>query len=417
MENNIKLRSVRGTHDLYGKEIEKYNEIKNTVTKNAEARSFNEIKTPIIEFTELFLKPLGIQSDVVLKEMYTFEDRNNESLTLRPEYTTPMIRAAITNNLLSELPLKLYGLGSMFRRERPQKGRYREFNQINFETFGSDKFMVDLELIILANDILKSLLPNHKIKLHLNMLGTKQNLAEYKRNLSIYFNQNKHKLSSESLEKIDSNPIRILDSKHEDDIKIVNLAPSIREYISPNSKKYFDEIKQGLNNFNIDFYEDHKLVRGLDYYCSTVFEFKTDSLGSQDTLLGGGRYDGLIKSLGGPDIPGIGWAAGIERISMLMENQKYKKNIVHLAIIDEKYNNYVQEIIKFFRDNKISFYWNYKYNLKKSLIKANNSDASYVVIIGENEFKGNFYTMKKLDTGEQHQLKIEEIKKFLDDKS
>ena len=145
MENNIKLRSVRGTHDLYGKEIEKYNEIKNTVTKNAEARSFNEIKTPIIEFTELFLKPLGIQSDVVLKEMYTFEDRNNESLTLRPEYTTPMIRAAITNNLLSELPLKLYGLGSMFRRERPQKGRYREFNQINFETFGSDKFMVDLE--------------------------------------------------------------------------------------------------------------------------------------------------------------------------------------------------------------------------------------------------------------------------------
>ena len=158
----MKLRSVRGTHDLYGETIKKYNEIEKLVTKKAELNSFNKLETPIFEFTELFSKPLGEQSDVVLKEMYSFQDRNEEMLTLRPEYTTPMIRAAITNNLLNELPLKIFGLGAMFRRERPQKGRYRQFNQINFEIFGTNDFMADLELIVLGNDILKSILPNSK---------------------------------------------------------------------------------------------------------------------------------------------------------------------------------------------------------------------------------------------------------------
>ena len=413
----MKLRSVRGTHDIYGSEIKKYNIIKEVVKRNADLFSYNELETPIFEFTELFSKPLGEQSDVVLKEMYTFKDRNDDLLTLRPEYTTPMIRAAITNNLLNDLPLKLYGLGSMFRRERPQKGRYRQFNQINFEVFGSYDYLVDLELMVLANDILKSLLPNNKFKLNLNSLGTKDNLIKYKTNLSKYFEQKKSQLSEESRNKIDSNPLRILDSKNDDDKEISNTAPTIMEFLSKESILHFDEIKKGLKFYNIHFEENHKLVRGLDYYCGTVFEFKCDNLGAQDTLLGGGRYDGLISSLGGPEIPGIGWAAGIERISMLMEKIDTEVNNIHIAITDEKFKNHLIKIIKYLRENKISFYWNYKYNLKKSLSKANLNNANYIIIIGENEFNKDFFTLKKLRSGEQFEVNINKIKKLINDKS
>ena len=216
----MKLRSVRGTHDLFDDEIRKYNKIYSTVSNSASLYNFQELQTPIFEFTNLFSKPLGAQSDVVLKEMYTFKDRNEELLTLRPEYTTPMIRAAISNNLLNNLPLKIFGIGPMFRRERPQKGRYRQFNQINFEIFGSNDFIADLELISIANEILKSLLNISNFTLNINSLGSRDNLQEYKSNLSKYFQDKKTKLSEESLNKIQSNPLRILDSKNENDMEI-----------------------------------------------------------------------------------------------------------------------------------------------------------------------------------------------------
>tara|TARA_E500000331_G_scaffold225867_1_gene216232 strand:+ start:1344 stop:2579 length:1236 start_codon:yes stop_codon:yes gene_type:complete len=411
----MKLRSVRGTHDIYGEDIEKYNIIENKVSKIAELNSFNKLETPIFEFTDLFAKPLGEQSDVVLKEMYSFKDRNEEMLTLRPEYTTPMIRAAITNNLLNELPLKIFGLGPMFRRERPQKGRYRQFNQINFEIFGTNDFMADLELIIIGNEILKSILPNSSFTLNLNTLGHKNNLNEYKIKLSNYFKDKKEKLSDESKEKIQTNPLRILDSKNENDILISNSAPTMQEFISLEEKNHFSEIKKGLDLLKIKYVENNKLVRGLDYYCSTVFEFKTSELGSQDTLLGGGRYDGLIGVLGGPDIPGIGWAAGIERISMLMKLNYNSLCKVHLAITDKKYNSHIQKIMNFLRKNNISFYWNYKYNIKKSLSKANSKKIEYVILIGENEFNNNYYSVRNLNTGKQSQLKESEIIKYLND--
>jgi len=413
----MKLRSVRGTHDLFGEEIKKYNKIQSAVSKYAELNNFSELQTPIFEFTNLFTKPLGEQSDVVLKEMYTFEDRNKELLTLRPEYTTSMIRAAITNNILNTLPLKVYGIGPMFRRERPQKGRYRQFNQINFEIFGSNDFIADLELIILGNDILSFLLPNSKFILNINSLGHRDNLLKYKEILSKYFEEKKSQLSDDSRKKIHSNPLRILDSKNEQDINISNNSPPITEYISQESKVHFEEVKRGLEAFNIKYQENYKLVRGLDYYCSTVFEFKTNEIGSQDTLLGGGRYDGLIGTLGGPNIPGIGWAAGVERISMLMkEIVSYKENI-HLAITDEKYKSHLLKIVKFLKENKFNYYWNFKYNLKKSLSTANLKNAKFAIIIGENEFKKNIYTVKKLTTGEQLELSIDKISEFLNDKS
>ena len=340
----MKIQSVRGTHDLYGDNIKKFNRIKEVITYKGNLQSFNELQTPIFELSELFSKPLGEQSDVVLKEMYSFKDRGDDSLTLRPEFTTPMIRAAISNNLLKDIPLKIFGIGPMFRRERPQKGRYRQFNQINFEIFGSDDYMSDLELIVLADDILNSLIPNVEVTLNLNTLGQRNNLKEYKSILSKYFDDNKLKLSKESREKIYKNPLRILDSKQESDVEVSNSAPIIYDYISTESKLNFDQLCEGLRSFNIKYEINNNLVRGLDYYCGTVFEFKTKSLGSQDTLLGGGRYDGLIGLLGGPDIPGVGWAAGIERISMLMKEETKKNNHVHIAINDEKLKVYLQKI-------------------------------------------------------------------------
>ena len=411
----MELRSVRGTHDILGKDIVKYNIIKKIVSNYANLRSFSEIQTPIFEFSNLFLKPLGEQSDVVLKEMYTFEDRNKDLLTLRPEYTTPMIRSAITNNLFKDLPIKLFGIGPMFRRERPQKGRYRQFNQINFEVFGSNDYLVDLELITLANDILRSLLPNSKFNLKLNTLGQRKNLIEYKTRLSKYFYDNKNKLSNESREKIKSNPLRILDSKNDDDIELSKSAPSINDYIDNEDKVHFEELKKGLDFNGISYEENHKLVRGLDYYCKTVFEFKTNNLGTQDTLIGGGRYDGLIAKLGGPDIPGLGWAAGIERILLLMEDIKTENNKIHLAITDENLKNHLIKLINFLTSNNLPFYWNYKYSLKKSLAKANSKKAINVIIIGEDEYKNDFYTVKKLDTGQQIKVNLNGIKEILND--
>ena len=413
----MKLRSVRGTHDIFGEEIEKFNRISNFVSKNAYLKDFKEIQTPIFEFSELFAKPLGEQSDVVLKEMYSFEDRNNEFLTLRPEYTTPMIRAAITNNLLNDLPLKIFGIGPMFRRERPQKGRYRQFNQINFEILGTKDFLADVELILLSNNLLKELLPKSKIRLHINTLGDKKTLIDFKKNLTNFFNANKKKLSEESIKKIDTNPLRILDSKNEEDMEISKSSPKIYEYLNNEDKKHYENLKMSLKQLEINFEENANLVRGLDYYCNTVFEFKSNDLGSQDTLLGGGRYDGLVKVLGGPDIPGIGWAAGIERIALLMESEKEINSSAHIAVTEEKFTDYFLNLQKYLSENKISYYWNYKYNLKKSFAKANNSSASYIIIIGENEFNGNFYTIKNLVTGEQKELKLNQISNHLNDKS
>ena len=413
----MKLRSVRGTHDIFGKEIEKYNKVIKIVSTNAKLSNFKELNTPIFEFSELFSKPLGEQSDVVLKEMYSFQDRNSDLLTLRPEYTTPVIRAAITNNLLNELPLKIFGIGPMFRRERPQKGRYRQFNQINFEILGSDDVISDVELISIANDILNYILPNKKITLNLNSLGTKENLIEFKNKLTKYFDDKKNKLSEESREKIKSNPLRILDSKNENDIIISNSAPSINEFHSNEIKIHYQELKNHLNSLGIKFEENNRLVRGLDYYCSTVFEFKTKDLGSQDTILGGGRYDGLVKLLGGPDISGIGWAAGVERISMLMSEEFNKNKDIHLAVLAEDFKPHLINVIQYLRKNNINYYWNYKYNIKKSFSKANQDNSKFIIIIGNEESEGNFYTVKNLNNSNQVSLKIDQISDYINDQS
>ena len=253
--------------------------------------------------------------------------------------------------------------------------------------------------------------------LNLNNLGSKKNLLDYRRSLTEFFKDKKNKLSKESIDKIEKNPLRILDSKNEIDIEISKNAPSIEDYVSDELKGHHKKIKDSLNLLGIKFIENSSLVRGLDYYCSTVFEFKTDNLGSQDTILGGGRYDGLVSILGGPDIPGIGWAAGVERISLLMQNNTNDVTEVHIAVTDREFTNHLLKLMQYFNFNKISYYWNYKFNLKKSLSKANKLKVRKVIIIGENENKGNFFTVKDLQTGEQNELNLNQLDKYFDDKN
>ena len=407
----MKINPIRGAHDLFGEEINKFNKIISEVKLVASQFSFNELITPIFEYSELFKKPLGEQSDVVLKEMYTFKDRNDDEITLRPEYTTPMIRAVISNGLLNNLPAKFFGTGQMFRRERPQKGRYRQFNQINFENFGSNDLFADIEIISLANIILKKILPNNNIKLHINSLGSRENLKDYKKILSNFFNENKNSLSRESIDKINSNPLRILDSKNKEDIEVVQKSPKLIEFLSKDNLNNYEEIKKCLINLEIPIYEDSTLVRGLDYYCNTVFEFKTDEIGSQDTLIGGGRYNGLIKTLGGKDLPGVGWAGGIERIMLLMDNVVNLNQYIHFAILDPEYKTHALKAYDFLIKNNYSVYWNYKFNLKKSLSIASEKNANYVVIIGESENINDNFSVKNLKNGNQE---IKNLSNLLD---
>ena len=397
----MKINPIRGTHDLFGEEIRKFNKVVSEVKIIAQKFGFNELVTPIFESSELFKKPLGEQSDVVLKEMYTFNDQNEDEITLRPEYTTPMIRAAISNGLLNNLPAKFFGTGQMFRRERPQKGRYRQFNQINFENFGSDDFFADIEIICLANTLLKKLIPDSNITLHINSLGTRENLSEYKKLLSKFFKDNQKLLSKESIDKINSNPLRILDSKNIEDEEIIKKSPKLIELISKTDLNIYEEIKKCLTELEIRIFEDPNLVRGLDYYCHTVFEFKTNELGSQDTLIGGGRYDGLIKTLGGKDIPGVGWAGGIERIMLLMKDILQNEKDIHLAILDPSFKIHAIKIYDFLIKNNFSVFWNYKYNLKKSLSLASEKKANHLIIVGENEKINNNFSIKNLSNGKQ----------------
>ena len=405
----MKIKPVRGTHDLFGKEVRKFNFIITEVKEIARKFGFDEMITPIFENSELFKKPLGEQSDVVLKEMYTFKDRNEDELTLRPEYTTPMIRAAISNGLLNNLPAKFFGTGQMFRRERPQKGRYRQFNQINFENFGTDDFFADIEMINLANQLLKKILPNNQITLHINTLGSRENLQNYKKVLSKYFKDHQNSLSIESKSKIETNPLRILDSKNIQDKETVLQSPKLIEFLSQSDLKSYEEIKDCLKDLNISIFEDLNLVRGLDYYCHTVFEFKTDAIGSQDTLIGGGRYNGLIKTLGGKDIPGIGWAGGIERIMLLMNDVNVITEDIHLCIKDPSLKKHALKIYDYLTKNNFSVYWNYKYNLKKSLSLASEKKAKYVIIIAEEEEKNNNYILKNLSNGDQKAINLNDV--------
>ena len=364
----------------------------------------------------MFKKTLGESSDIVTKEMYTFKDKGDEEITLRPEGTAGIVRAIISNGLSQEMPFKSFYHGPMFRYERPQKGRLRQFHQIGIELLGTKSEQADIEIIACANNLIKALDIDGSSTLHINSLGNITERKTYIADLLIYLKDFKNKLSTSSIDRFEKNPLRILDSKAEEDIEIVKNAPKLINYLESESKDSFNKVLEGLNNLNITYEINHKLVRGLDYYNNTTFEFITNKLGSQSAILAGGRYDNLMKQMGGPDIPGIGWAAGIERLSLLTTIKEDKRKSVSMIPVGIENNILCINLADELRNKNISIDMAYSGNLKKRLKQANKISADYAIIIGDEEIQNNNAIIRNLETGSQEYIELDKLVKHIEKK-
>ena len=411
-----KLRTVRGVHDLLPNELHNHNEVINVGIEISDKYNYSQIEIPIFEFAEVFTKPLGKSSDIVTKENYIFKDRSEDELMLRPEGTSGVVRAFLNAGLVQDVPQRFSYYGPMFRYERPQKGRLRQFKQFGVECLGLSSSMADIEVISLGNDFLCKLGLLDKIQLKINTLGDFESRKKYREALVNYFNNHKSKLSRDSLKRLSLNPLRILDSKNEGDQKIVQNAPNILEYLNFNSKTRFDDICRGLGHLNISYTIDKNLVRGLDYYSHTAFEFITNELGSQGTVLAGGRYDGLSKMLGGPDVPGVGWAAGIERLALMTQSEFVNKTDVVLIGQSENINYLLLPIMKKLVQSGIKTEIIYNGNLSKKFKRANKIKASYAIILGEEEMSKKLVKFKDLKMGSEEFLDLNEVIKRIKNK-
>jgi len=415
-----KLQPVRGTKDLFFDEAERFRRVVNIARRVAERRGFGEIITPIFEFTEVFKRTLGDTSDVVNKEMYTFEDRGGESITLRPEFTAGVARAFISNGLQQNLPLKLFSAGPLFRYERPQKGRQRQFHQINFEYLGAKNGPLDdYHMILVALMILRKLGLSGKIKLHINSLGDGETRANYTKALVEYLQNHQAELSEDSKNRLQKNPLRILDSKDEGDRKILRAAPLISEFYSDYARKYFGDLLSWLKawpGLEDRVVHDVKLVRGLDYYSHTVFEFiaEADEMGAQNTILAGGRYDGLIKTMGGPDTPAVGFAAGIERLMLLMKPKPKNRKIISIIVLGEKAAMQGAKLAYMLVEEGFYIDEIYDNALGKALKRADKKGAALAVILGDDELTKGIGICKDLKTGEQKELPFGDIAEHIE---
>ena len=408
MKKNIQL--VKGTHDIYGDEIKKFNFIIEKFYSVAEKFNFHQVQTPIIEHQDLFTRSVGEHTDIVSKEMYSFTDKGDSTICLRPEATSSIARLVASEYQSGSMRISTHG--PMFRRERPQKGRYRQFHQINLENMGEKSPYLDFEIILIASNLLNELgIDKKHFKLILNSLGSQEDQKNYSKILIDYLTQYKSKLSETSLSRLEKNPLRILDSKDEQDKEILQNAPFISENLSQESAHYFNQLKELLKNNGIDFTIDHKLVRGLDYYTDTAFEFQTNEDKRQNAILAGGRYDKLISLISTRDIPGIGWAAGVERLMSLVqiENQKEDKFKVLFAVQNEQFllnskilnQIYNLDCIHEVKINK---------NIKKIFTYADKNNFDFILLIGEEEESKNKIILKNLNTKEQKIFNQSEIK-------
>ena len=395
---NKNILPVKGTHDLYGQEIDKFNYVVESFYSIATKFNFKSIQTPILENQELFTRSVGEHTDIVSKEMYSFVDKNESVLCLRPEATSGIARFAALNYQTGSLKFSTHG--PMFRRERPQKGRYRQFHQINIENIGEKSPFIDFEIIYIASALISKLgLPNDKYNLLINSLGSNEDQINYSSLLRDYLFQFKKKLSETSLLRLDKNPLRILDSKDDSDKEILTNAPKIYENMSKESKEYFSKIKILLTDNGIPFKEDDRLVRGLDYYTHTAFEFQTIEEKRQNAILAGGRYDKLINMISTKDIPGIGWAAGIERLMDLLpeyvSNTNSSKKIL-LALQKEEYLNNLG-VLKQLYNSDYSHEIKVSSNIKKIFSYADKNDFDFLLLIGESEIQSNEIAVKDLN--------------------
>ena len=406
-----KLRTVRGVHDLLPDELHKHNKVIDGGLEIADKYNYSQIEIPIFEYAEVFTKPLGKSSDIVTKENYIFKDRNEDELMLRPEGTSGIVRAFLNAGLVQDIPQRFSYYGPMFRYERPQKGRLRQFKQFGIECLGISSSMADIEVISLGYDFLDKLKIINQIDLKINTLGDFDSRQKFRNALITYFKDYQAKLSKDSIRRLKVNPLRILDSKDHEDQKIIRNAPNILEFLNLESKTRFEKICKGLDHLNIKYDIDQNLVRGLDYYSHTAFEFVTNELGSQGTVLAGGRYDGLSKMLGGPDVPGVGWAAGIERLVLLVSNEFVNKTDVVLMGQVESFNYYLLPIMKKLIQKGFKCEIIYTGNLSKKFKRANKIKASYAIILGEEEISKKVFKFKDLTSGFEELLNFDQILK------
>lgn len=409
-----KLQPVRGTKDLYGAEISAFNHIVNIAKKTAALYGFSEIATPIFEFSEIYERNLGETSDIISKEVYKFPDRGDNFLTLRPEFTAGVVRAFISNgDLQQNLPQKLFSSGAIFRYDRPQKGRQRQFHQINFENIGQNHFLSDVEMIALAASVLNNLGVLEKTELHINSLGCEKTKANYQNALTEYFSKYQNDLSVDSQNRLQKNPLRILDSKDAKDIELAKNAPQISDFYDESVKNNFANILKSLDGLSINYKVNQRLVRGLDYYTSTVFEFITNDLGAQNTVLAGGRYDNLIAKMGGQDLPAIGCAAGIERLMLLSNLETKTPRPVSIIYVTENEQNEALKLALNLRNSGIYAEIIFGGNMKKQMRKATASNSGFVVIIGEEELKTEQFTVKNFDLGTEEKVATNNLVKYL----
>ena len=400
---------VRGTRDLIGDDQRRHAHVIDTARRVASLYGFDEWATPIFEDTAVFARTLGETSDVVTKEMYTFTDRGGDSITLRPEATAGICRALVTNGLTQSLPQRVFYAGPMFRYERPQKGRYRQFHQIDCELIGPAEPLADAEVIACGWHILRALEINEGVMLELNTLGDRPSRDAYREALVAYFEAHRAALSEDSLARLERNPLRILDSKDEGDRRVVAGAPTIGPHLTAEAAGIYAALQAHLGRLGVPYRENPRIVRGLDYYNHAAFEFVTDRLGAQGTVMGGGRYDGLVAEMGGPATPAVGWAAGVERLAMLLPGAPAAPRAVAVIPAGDGMEGAALDVLSALRAAGIRAEIAYRGNLKRRLERANRSNARAAIIIGEAEFARGVAQVKDLATGEQAEMPIAEL--------
>lgn len=411
------IKAIRGTKDIIGEDAKKYIYISNVTQEMFENYGYTYAKTPIFEETELFKRGIGEATDVVEKEMYTFKDRGDRSITLRPENTASIVRCYLENSIYAKEDVsRFYYNGSMFRYERPQAGRQREFNQIGVEVLGEKSPILDAEVIAMGYNLLKKLgITDLEVKI--NSVGSKESRILYREKLINHFKNHLDDLCDDCKERINRNPLRLLDCKVDSHKDFYADAPSIIDSLFEEERKHYEEVKKYLDIFGINYKENPSLVRGLDYYSSTVFEIVTNKLGSQGTVLGGGRYDNLLKELGDKDIPAVGFAAGIERIMMLLGDNYPKNNPdVYVAWLGENTIETAMKITEELRKNNLKTYVDFSSKgMKSHMKKADKLAVKYCIILGEDELAKDIVVLKDFATREQKEVAIasivEELKK------
>ncbi|NKF50005.1 histidine--tRNA ligase [Shewanella sp. WXL01] len=406
------IQAIRGMNDILPSQSPIWQKVEAVIRASVSAYGYSEIRTPIVESTDLFKRSIGEVTDIVEKEMYTFADRNGDSLTLRPEGTASTVRAGNEHGLLYNQEQRLWYTGPMFRHERPQKGRYRQFHQFGVEVYGIASADIDAEVLMLSNRLWEELGIKEHVELELNTLGDAEERAKYRDALIAFLEQHKDKLDEDSQRRMYSNPLRVLDTKNPEIQAILVDAPELMDYLGEESKAHFNTLCELLDAVGIQYKVNPRLVRGLDYYNRTVFEWVTTSLGSQGTVLAGGRYDGLVGQLGGKDSPAVGFAMGLERIVLLLETLELTKDIapevdVYVTAMGEQCVaeafKIAQELRQAHPSLKVMSHCGGG-NFKKQMKRADKSGAKFALIIGENELNNNQVAIKPLREKTEQQL-------------